>query len=168
MRPYSIQKSPAGRHHHIYYAKFLNESGAYLTVVSTGCTRRDDAVRWCEARFRDARERKESNTLEKHAEGFWSPEAPFALGRAAHGQAFLKDEDLNAQAVQWLEQAANQGFGRPGAVPAGSGERVASPALQDAAQQSGIDSVSGLSGKRLTRSRRPAMEKYLYSREECL
>ena len=35
-RPYSIQKRPAVKHRHIYYAKFRNEAGNYLTAVSTG------------------------------------------------------------------------------------------------------------------------------------
>ena len=51
-RPYSIQKRPAVKHRHIYYAKFRDAAGNYCTAVSTGCTRIDDAVRWCEARLR--------------------------------------------------------------------------------------------------------------------
>jgi hypothetical protein len=49
-RPYSIQKRPAAHHRHIYYVKFRDESGAYISAVSTGCTRRDEALLWAEAR----------------------------------------------------------------------------------------------------------------------
>jgi hypothetical protein len=53
-RPYSIQKRPAVKQRHIYYAKFRDESDAYLSAISTGCTRIDDPVRWCEAHLRKA------------------------------------------------------------------------------------------------------------------
>jgi hypothetical protein len=86
-RPYSIHKRPAVNHDHIYYAKFRNEAGAYRTAVSTGCTRIDDAVRWCEAHLRKATEKKENITLAEYATGFWAPTAPFATDRAAHGRA---------------------------------------------------------------------------------
>ena len=47
--PYSIHsRSTKRRNRSVYYAQFRDETGAYGTAVSTGCTRRDDAVRWCE------------------------------------------------------------------------------------------------------------------------
>lgn len=44
-------------------------------------------MRWCEARLRKAHERETNITLAEYAEGFWRPDAPFALDRAAHGRA---------------------------------------------------------------------------------
>jgi len=82
-RPYSIHKRPAVNHRHIYYARFRDETGACLTAVSTGCTRIDDAVRWCESHL--ATEGRDNITLAEYARGFWEPSAPFATDRAAHG-----------------------------------------------------------------------------------
>jgi hypothetical protein len=86
-RPYSIQKRPAVKHRHIYYAKFRDAAGNYHTAVSTGCRRIDDAVRWCEARLRKSVENTDSITLAEYAQGFWEPTAAFATDRAAHGRA---------------------------------------------------------------------------------
>ena len=48
-RPYSIYSRPTKkRNHSIYYALFRNEAGAYTSAISTGCTRRDEAIRWAE------------------------------------------------------------------------------------------------------------------------
>jgi hypothetical protein len=69
-RPYSIHKRPIVNHRHIYYARFRDEAGAYLTAVSTECTRIDDAVRWCEAHLKKASEKKENITLAECAKGF--------------------------------------------------------------------------------------------------
>ena len=85
--PYSIQKRPTRRHRHIYYVKFRDESGAYRSAVSSGCTRRDDAIRWAEAHLAETRDRRDHITLAHYATGFWHPEAPFAMDRAAHGRA---------------------------------------------------------------------------------
>jgi hypothetical protein len=87
-RPYSIHSRPTKKkNRRIYYAVFRNETGAYGTAMSTGSTRRDDAVRWCEARLKEVRDRSEKVTLAEYAEGFWRTDAPFAQDRAAHGRA---------------------------------------------------------------------------------
>ncbi len=86
-RPYSIQKRPAVKHRHIYYAKFRDAAGNCRTAVSTGCTRIDDALRWCEERLRKSVENTDSITLAEYAKGFWEPKAVFAMDRAAHGRA---------------------------------------------------------------------------------
>jgi hypothetical protein len=44
----------------------------------TGCTRRDDAVGWCETRLKDIRQRREKVTVAEYADGFWRSEAPLA------------------------------------------------------------------------------------------
>ena len=85
-RPYSIQKRPAVKHRHIYYVKFRDETGAYRSAVSSGCTRRDDAVRWAEYHLAQEQARRENITLAEYARGFWKPEATFAVDRAPHGR----------------------------------------------------------------------------------
>jgi len=86
-RPYSIQKRPAAHHRHIYYVKFRDESGAYTGAVSSGYTRRDDALLWAESYLTKNRERRQDFTLAEYVLGFWKPEASFASDRAAHGRA---------------------------------------------------------------------------------
>ena len=84
--PYSIHKRPTTRkNRHVYYARFRDEAGQYNNAVSTGCTNRDDAVRWCELRLKKTQERKTSITLKDYAEGFWKRSGPYAEGRMAHG-----------------------------------------------------------------------------------
>ena len=59
--PYSIHSRPTTKKNkRIYYAVFRDASGQYGTAVSTGCTRRDDALRWCEARLQKAKETMEN------------------------------------------------------------------------------------------------------------
>ena len=50
-RPYSLHSRPIiKKNRRIFYALFRDENGCYRSsAVSTGCTRHDDAVRWCEA-----------------------------------------------------------------------------------------------------------------------
>jgi hypothetical protein len=86
-RPCSIHSRPTKRRNHsVYYVQFRDETGACDAAVSTGCTRRDDAVRWCETRLKDNRERREKVTFAEYGDGFWCPEAPFARDRTAHGR----------------------------------------------------------------------------------
>ena len=49
-RPYSLHTRPRSKKNRrlVWYAQFRGEAGGYSTAVSTGCTRHDDAVRWCE------------------------------------------------------------------------------------------------------------------------
>ena len=84
--PYSIHKRPTKRkNRHVYYARFRNDVGGYDNAISTGCFNRDDAVRWCEKRLVEARERKTSITVKEFAEGFWKQSGAYAEGRIAHG-----------------------------------------------------------------------------------
>lgn len=68
----------------MFCVRFRDESGTYKCAVSTGCSNRDDAVRWCEKRLRDGR-RSSGTTLETYAKGFWKPERTYAQSRLAHG-----------------------------------------------------------------------------------
>jgi integrase len=86
-RPYSLQKRPAAKNRYIYYVKFRDASGAYGTAISSGCTRRDEALLWAEGRQTGERERRQNITLAAYVLGFWEPDAPFASDRAAHGRA---------------------------------------------------------------------------------
>jgi hypothetical protein len=88
---YSIHSRPTTKgNRRIYYAVFRDEAGNFQTAVSTGCTRRDDAVRRAESRLAQDRDRRENLTLAAYAQGFWKPEAPFATDRAAHGWAISR------------------------------------------------------------------------------
>jgi len=78
-RPYSLHSRPTKRkNRRIFYALFRDENGTYRTsAISTGCTRHDDAVRWCEAKLRKVLDGRTSITLSEYAEGFWMPAARF-------------------------------------------------------------------------------------------
>ncbi len=75
----------------IYYAQFRDpETGARRSAVSTGCTRADDAVRWCERRLLEEKERAQREadaakhiTLAAYASGFWSSTGAYAQSRSA-------------------------------------------------------------------------------------
>jgi len=87
-RPYSLHTRPSFKKNRlIYYAQFRNEAGDYSTAVSTGYTRHDDAVRWCEKELKKRKDNRESITLAEYSKGFWHQGAPFATDRAAHGRA---------------------------------------------------------------------------------
>ena len=49
--PYSLHTRPTtlNRNRPMYYAVFRDETGVYGSAISTGCTRKDDAIRWCES-----------------------------------------------------------------------------------------------------------------------
>ena len=86
-RPYSFQRRPGTIHRHFYYVKFRDDTGAYGSAISTGCTRKDDAVRWCESELQRRKEQRENITLGQYADGFWKKDAPFGTDRAAHDRA---------------------------------------------------------------------------------
>ena len=86
--PYSIHLRPTKKKNRwVYYAQFRNKDGGYTSAVSTGCTRRDDAVRWCEKTLAEGADQRENVTLAQYAKGFWKSDAAFATDRAAHGRA---------------------------------------------------------------------------------
>lgn len=93
--------------------KFRDESGAYRTAVSSGCTRRDDAVRWAESHLAQEQDRKANITLAEYARGFWKPKAAFALDRAAHGRGISRT---------YLDIA--EGYTRNHLLPVWSGRRL--------------------------------------------
>ena len=72
-RPYSLHSRPTiKKNRRIFYALFRDKSGCYRSsAVSTGCTRKDDAVRWCESALRRRKEQRENTTFARYAEGFW-------------------------------------------------------------------------------------------------
>jgi hypothetical protein len=86
--PYPIHPRPKTKKNRwIYYAQFRDEDGGYTSAVSTGCTRRDDAVRWCEKKLAEFAEQCGNVTLAQYAKGFWKADAAFATDGAAHGRA---------------------------------------------------------------------------------
>ena len=113
-RPYSLHTRPCLKKNRlIYYAQFRDEAGVYSTAVSTGCTRHDDAVRWCDHELRRRRDQRENITLAKYAAGFWRLEAQFAADRAAHGRTVSNG---------YLDIA--EGYTRNHLLPAWGGERL--------------------------------------------
>jgi integrase len=84
--PYSLQKRPTIRKNRsVFYAQFRNETGAYVSAVSTGCSNRDDAVRWCEQRLKNSQLKQTGVTFQDYAEGFWKRGSSYVEGRIAHG-----------------------------------------------------------------------------------
>jgi hypothetical protein len=76
----------------IYYARFRDPgSGQRLSAISTGCTRQDDAIRWCENHLEErtraeeeAKEKTQHITFAEFARDFWSTEGAYAQSRVAH------------------------------------------------------------------------------------
>jgi len=67
----------------VFYAKFKDKG---YRAVSTGCSRRDEAVRWCEKWIAEkATARAEDVTLRAYAADFWSVDGHYARSRVAHG-----------------------------------------------------------------------------------
>ena len=68
-RPYSLHSRPTVKNKPQDLLRALSRrNGAYRSsAVSTGCTRHDDAVRWCEGRLRNAREKHANITLAEYA-----------------------------------------------------------------------------------------------------
>jgi len=65
--PYSIHPRPTRKKNRwVYYAQFRGEDGGYTSAVSTGCTRRDDAVRWCEKQLAERADQREKVTLAQY------------------------------------------------------------------------------------------------------
>jgi hypothetical protein len=56
-----------------------------MSAISTGCSRRDDALRWCEQRLKDSHPKRRSLTLREYAEGFWDPQGKYAQSRQVRG-----------------------------------------------------------------------------------
>jgi hypothetical protein len=82
--PYSLNKRPASRkNRHVYYVRFRDDNGDYMSAVSTGCGNRDDAVRWCEQHLKDGR-RESGVSLEAYSKDFWKGEGAYAQGKLAH------------------------------------------------------------------------------------
>jgi hypothetical protein len=84
-QPYTIHKRPpARRNRSIYDAQFRDpKTGCRHSAISTGCTRRDDAIRRCERYLTDTRIRLENKTFADYAAGFWRPDAAYASSRVA-------------------------------------------------------------------------------------
>ena len=90
--PYSIQKRPTSKKNRfIYYAKFRDpETEEYQSAISTGCTRRDDAIRWCEERLRNGISAKARIRLSEYVQGFWDIDRRYALGKIVRGYTLSK------------------------------------------------------------------------------
>jgi hypothetical protein len=114
-RLYSLhtRHTTSNRNRPMYYAVFRDETGAYSSAVSTGCTRKDDAVRWCESALRRRKEQRENITLAQYAEGFRKKDSPFATDRTAHGRAVSNG---------YLDMA--EGYTRKHLLPAWGSERL--------------------------------------------
>ncbi len=127
-RPYSIQKRPAVKHRHIYYAKFRDAAGDYLTAISTGCTRMDDAVLWCEARLRKCAEKTGSITLAEYAQGFWEPTRAVSLTHLDIAEGYTRNHlqpvwgrqrlrDLSARQLdEWVVELHRRGEVAPATI----------------------------------------------------
>ncbi len=88
-RPYSVQKRPTTRKNRsIFYVKFRDaETGEYGTAVSSGCSRRDDAVRWAEQRLASGVGQHSGVRFRDYAAGFWDRDGRYAQGRIVRGKS---------------------------------------------------------------------------------
>lgn len=70
-RPCSLHTRPttSNRNRPIYYAVFRDDTGAYGSAISTGCTRKDDSVRCCESELWRRKEQRENITFAEQACG---------------------------------------------------------------------------------------------------
>jgi len=87
-RPYSLYKRSI-KNKKIFYSRFRDPvTGKYKSGISTGCTRRDDAIVWSENHLQEAQEaagEKQNITIEELAQGFWNVNGEYAEGRRARG-----------------------------------------------------------------------------------
>ena len=82
-RLYSIYSRPTtNRNRVIYYARFRDGSGRYPGQLSlpVGCSRRDDAVRWCEKHLNLEGTEKTGTMLRDDVEGFWDIGSKYVVG----------------------------------------------------------------------------------------
>ena len=86
--PYSLHERPTTRKNRgVFYAQFRDETGAYDSAISTGCSNRDEAVGWCAKRLKDGKEQQAGTTLREYADGFWKRDGAYVQSRIAHGYA---------------------------------------------------------------------------------
>jgi integrase len=86
-RPFSLNRRPTTKKNRfIYYCRFRDpETQAYRSAVSTGYSRRDDAVCWAEEKLRQAEETIDSTTFATYSDGFWDIQGTYAQGKLARG-----------------------------------------------------------------------------------
>ncbi len=99
---YSIHsKATKKRNRRIYYALFRDEAGMYTSAISTGCTRRDDALLWAEHHLELREARRDSMTFAQYAEGFWKLEGSYAQRKLSRGftlsHGFLEVAEMNTR-----------------------------------------------------------------------
>jgi hypothetical protein len=85
-RAYSIYGRPTIKaNRSICYARFRDANGKYMSAISMGCSRRDDALRWCEQRLKDSHQKNRCLTLKEYAEGFWDSQGTYAQSWRVRG-----------------------------------------------------------------------------------
>jgi integrase len=91
-RPFSLNRRPTTKKHRfVYYCRFRDpETQAYRSAISTGCSRRDDAVLWAEAALHQVQERIDNTTFSMYGDGFWDLQGAYAQGRLARGYTISK------------------------------------------------------------------------------
>jgi hypothetical protein len=85
-RACALYRRPTKKGRHIYYAKIRDsETSVYRSFLSTGCTRRDEAVIWCEKHLAQRGQARNTLTFSDYVKGFWLPDGAYAMGRTARG-----------------------------------------------------------------------------------
>jgi integrase len=69
----------------IYYARFFDASGQLIETISTGETRKEEAVLWCQEYLNRKEEKQENITFSEIALGFWHPSGEYVRNRTARG-----------------------------------------------------------------------------------
>jgi integrase len=107
-RPYSLFKRPtAKRNAFIYYCRFRDETGKYMSPVSTLQTSKAAARNWADQKLKEGKivlPGKRGTLFETFAEGFWDYQGEYIQRKLAHGGHFSKvfSEIREGQVKKWI------------------------------------------------------------------
>jgi site-specific recombinase XerD len=107
-RPYSLFKRPTVKQHtFIYYCRFRDENGKYMSPVSTLQFSKAAAQNWADQKLREGKivlPGKRGTPFETFAEGFWDYQGEYIQRRIARGGHFSKifSEIREGQVRKWI------------------------------------------------------------------
>ena len=93
-RPYSLFKRPTVKHHtFIYYCRFRDENGNYMSPISTLQFSKAAARNWADRKLKEGKivlPGKRGTSFETFAEGFWDYQGEYIRRKLARGGHFSK------------------------------------------------------------------------------
>ena len=94
-RPYSLFKRPTARQHtFIYYCRFRDENGNYMSPISTLQFSKAAARNWADQKLKEGKivlPGKRRTPFETFAERFWDYQGEYIQRKLARGVHFSKD-----------------------------------------------------------------------------